>query len=274
MSEIPNYLANDGYALLRSPGADVQPLTLVFEDDDVRYRDVGDLGELFVVSDPPTELPSVTHDVPFADLGGHNARNVDASLAVSLLGAFIGAVGGSDLGLDAKFSKASTADFAFQGPLQDSVSWVATDRYLHSVKPDTVPAEMNQHLNDDKLSVVTAILKSNKFAITTKDESGQSVELDVPEIKGVISGGVEVHAASDRASTVTFEGKTPLTFAYQALVMRYEGEQLMVLEPMHADAVEPMSDGDLDKIANGQLVTPELAVEFKEGARSGSANGG
>jgi hypothetical protein len=77
-------------------------------------------------------------------------------------------------------------------------------------------------LNDDKIYVVTSVLKSNKISVSAKDASKQSIDLDLPVVQEAIGFNVKVAGAQGRAGLVTFEGAVPLAFGFQAVQLIFD----------------------------------------------------
>ena len=96
------FLRGYGFSVFRFPRASAQPLELM-------HRDGKDLTRLGMVPDLVTagEIapPDVRRDAsPGIDIEGKETSKVNVAIGLSILGSFIGALGGGKLGLDVAFN--------------------------------------------------------------------------------------------------------------------------------------------------------------------------
>jgi hypothetical protein len=70
-------------------------------------------------------------------------------------------------------------------------------------------------MGNGRLYVLTRTIKTNKFTVKAEGSGGAEVALDVPAIKEMLGGRVQVSAESDSAGTVTYEGEKYLTFGFE-----------------------------------------------------------
>jgi hypothetical protein len=211
-------LKAQGYCAVRVPKADVRPLQVLAESGKDLDR-LGELDTLLIASS--VSLPRTRDDVPAASVAGRRTSDLKVGIGLSILQAVIAAMGGSTLGLDAVHHDAHTLAFEFIDVLGDSVEVIALDQYLAAADVDPRSKHVAAMLDADQLYVITATLKSRRFAVTTKGSSGGGVELAVPEIQQAVGAKVKVSRSVQTASAVTYEGPVPLVFGFQAIRLSY-----------------------------------------------------
>jgi hypothetical protein len=72
-------------------------------------------------------------------------------------------------------------------------------------------------LGNGELYVVTQVAKSKKFSVHYEKQNGTDAAVDVPTLQALAGAKVKVGMAVGSASTIDFEGSTPLGFAFQCL---------------------------------------------------------
>src|SRR6188474_3215692 len=100
------FLRSFGFSVFRFPRASAQPLELM-------HRDGKDLTRLGMLPDLVTAgelaIPATHRDgSPGIDIEGKETSKVNVAIGVSILGSFIGALGGAKLGLEVAFNQART----------------------------------------------------------------------------------------------------------------------------------------------------------------------
>ena len=85
--------------------------------------------------------------------------------------------------------------------------------------------------------------------------------MDVPVIKEIVGGNVQISTESDSGTKVTFEGEVPLVFGFQAVRLFYEGGIFTSLEP------EKTGQAGLESLINERRV-PEDAEQSREFLRT------
>jgi len=209
-----------GYNVIRLPRADVRPLHLLAKEADGLDR----IGELATVlragADVP--LPKIAENTRMAAISGGRTGDLSLGMGVSVLGSVIGAMGGSKLGLDAVYRDAESVTFEFPDVLEDRVEIARLDQYLADADVSPFAAHVAKLLDADQLFVTTAVLKATKITVEARRSKNARLDVSVPEIQKAVGGNVRVGVKGDVASKVTYEGKTPLAFAFQAVRLFYE----------------------------------------------------
>ncbi len=215
------FLRGHGFSVFRFPRASAQPLELM-------HREGKDLTRLGMVPDLVTAGEVASPRVrrgksPGIDIEGKETSKVNVAIGLSILGSFIGALGGDKLGLEAGFSKARTVTFEYAGVMEDAVDVLALEKFVKAgaISPH-VPSGTLEKLLDDEVYVVTSVLKTRKIAVKAQGESGAAVTVDVPIIQQAVGGNLKVDGAGTQESHVAFEGAVPVAFAFQAVQLVFD----------------------------------------------------
>jgi hypothetical protein len=209
-----------GYNVIRLPRADVRPLQLLAKDGD----GVGRIGDLATVlrAGANVPLPKVAENARMAAVSGGRTGDLSLGMGVSVLGSVIGAMGGSKLGLDVAYRDAKSVTFEFPDVLEDRVEIARLDQYLADADVSPFAAHVASLLDADQLFVTTAVLKATKITVEARRSKDAGLGVSVPEIQKAVGGSVSVGVKGEVASKVTYEGRTPLAFAFQAVRLFYE----------------------------------------------------
>ena len=215
------FLRQYGYSVFRFPRASAQPLELM-------HREGKDMTRLGMVPDlvTPGELPAPTvrRDAnPGIDIEGKETSKVNIAIGVNILGSFIAAFGGGNLGLDIAFNKARTVTFKYTGVMEDVVDVLALEKFIKAsrVSPH-IPSGTLDKLLDDEVYVVTSVLKTRKILVTAHGESGAAVKVDVPVIQQAAGANVKIDTAGGRDSQIAFDGAVPVAFAFQGVQLVFD----------------------------------------------------
>jgi len=215
------FLRSHGYSVFRFPRASAQPLELMHREGKELTR-LGSMPDLVTVGAAP--LPDVRRDErPGIDIEGKETSKVNVAIGLSILGSFIGALGGGKLGLDAAFSQARTVTFQYAGVMEDAVDVLALEKFIKAgrISPH-IPAGTLEKLLDDEVYVITSVLKTKKILVSAQGERGSDVKVDVPIIQQAIGGNLKVDASGAQESRVAFEGAVPVAFGFQAVQLVFD----------------------------------------------------
>lgn len=223
------YLKQFGYNVVRLPKTDVRPGQLLTHNG----KDLTRLGEMGDVLASKTALPPpVLADRKAADLSGKETGELSVGIGLSILGTIIGALGGSKLGLDLKYEKATSVVFEFQDVLEDRIELTKLDAFLARADVNPGSAYVRDLLFADELYVTTSTIKSTKFTVESKNASGKGVEVSIPEIQQLVGATIKVSGKKEKASKVTYQGAIPLVFGFQAVQLDYEGGRYARFKPL------------------------------------------
>jgi hypothetical protein len=231
------FLRQYGYSVFRFPRASAQPLELMHKDG----KDLTRLGMLPDLVEPGsvTSVDVRREASPGIDIEGKETSRVNVAIGLSILGSFIGALGGGKLGLDIGFKNARTVTFQFTGVMEDAVDILSLEKFIKAGKVSSlIPAGTLEKLLDDEVYVLTSVLKSRQIVVSAQGEGGANVAVDVPAVREVVGGTLKVDSASTRDSRVAFAGLVSIAFAFQAvqLVFDESGEFLTTQQLAAGDA--------------------------------------
>jgi len=228
------FLKSFGYCVFRVPRLSAQPLELLHRDgkDLTRLGGVADL-----IAGGAVPVPTVHRDDrPGVDIEGTESSTVNVSIGVNILGSFIGALGGGNLGLQAGFTRAKTVTFKYAAVTEDSVDVLALEQFIKAGRIDEhVPTGTVDKLIDDEVYVITSVLKTKKIVVAAQGEAGNSVQVDVPVIQQAVGANVKVANDASVASNVAFEGPIAIPFAFQAVQLVFDDSgQFLTTEQLPA----------------------------------------
>jgi hypothetical protein len=228
------FLKGIGFSVVRLPRADMRPLQLLADHS----GELTNLGEVATVMKAGSiGLPALKLDLPGPSISGENASTLSIGLGLTVLGNVLGAMGAGNLGLDVAYKGTSKVTFEFTDTKRDEVEIAAIDKFLGAADVDPAARGVSQLLDADDVYIVTATIKSTKITVSSKSSSGTDVTLKVPEIKEIVGGNVTVSASQDAAAKITYEGKIPLVFGFQAVRLFYQGGRYTSFEPLDAGTV-------------------------------------
>lgn len=231
-----NSMKSFGYNIVRLPKADIRPLQLLYKNGDSLER-LGAVTKLLISGDN-IHVPQVSLDTPAANVSGSRTGEMKIGLGLSLLGTIIGAMGGSSLGLESEYRQAKSAVFEFQNVLEDKIEVVDLDQYLGDADINPASVYVAKLLEADKLYVTTSTIKSSKFIFEARDTNGTAIKVDVPAIQGVVSTNIKVGTESAVDSKLTYEGKIPLVFGFQAVQIYYDNGSYTAIRPVDSAAMK------------------------------------
>jgi hypothetical protein len=226
------YLKSFGYSVVRLPRTDIRPLQVLVREGTRLSR----LGELATILRPGDRVqpPVVKENVAAANISGERTRDLSIGLGLSILGNVIGAMGGSKMGLDVGYKRAKTASFEFIDVLEDRVDLADVDQYLTDADISAFSNHVTQLLEADAVYVTTSTIKTKTFIVQAKESDGNTLDVQVPEIQGIVGGSVKVSAAGSSASKVVYEGQVPLVFGFQAARLYYEQGRYTAFKPLQS----------------------------------------
>jgi hypothetical protein len=236
------YLKDVGYNVVRIPKADVQPLQILIKDKRI-MKNLGDLSSLLVQGEN-VALPPIKRDVPMANISGKRTSDLSFGIGISILGTIIGAMGGSKLGLDVKYANARSIAFEFTDVLEDAVEIVKLDQYLGDADVNPGSRYVAELLEADEIYVITAVIKSASVTVEGKKKNDTTVGVSVPEIQEIVGGNIDVKAKGDSEGKITFKGRIPLAFGFQAVQLVYENGRYSTFQPLKAGQGAVAIDGD------------------------------
>jgi hypothetical protein len=181
------------------------------------------LGPITGAMKPGGPVPPVVRDVTTAGrVEGARTSTIKLSLGIELLNSVIKAFSGSNLDVSVGYQNAKTVQFQFSDVSIDKVEVIALDQYLKASDLNPNNGHINTLLIDDKIGVITAVMKAKKISVTAQGESGTDIKVDVPVIKGAVSGNAAIKVTSENDTKIGYEGATPIAFGVQAVRLTFD----------------------------------------------------
>ena len=225
-----NWLKPYRFTAVELPRRDVAPGDVVFRSNGAFDQKVGNLPMLFSSA---TGMPATTSGEPTGSIARSFEKKVEAGLGLKILGALFGGGASSKLGADLEAKHARSLSVTYEDVTQDSLAVLELQSWLERAEIQT-SRQATDWLNDDKLAAVTAVLRTAKLSIVATRENGVAIELNVPEIQGIVGADAKVSAQSSDSSKITFTGKEPIAFGFQAFVMIFDENVSFGLEQTRA----------------------------------------
>ena len=229
------FLKRFGYSVFRVPRMSAQPLEVLHRDGKDLTR-LGSITDLIAGGTPP---PIHRDDQPGVDIEGTETGKVNVSIGLNILGSFIGALGGGNLGLQTAFSQAKSVTFKYAGVKEDSINVLLLEQFVKAGEINrNIPSGTVDKLIDDQIYVITSTLKTSKIVVAAQAEAGSSVQLDVPVIQQAVGGNVKVGSDGGLTTNIAFEGALAIPFAFQAVQLQFDesGEFLTTEQLVAGDA--------------------------------------
>jgi hypothetical protein len=213
-----NWLEPYHFTAVGLPRRDLAPGDVVYRSNGGFDQKVGNLPMLFDLS---PGLPALTSGEPTGSIARSFEKKVEAGFGLKILGALFGGGTSSKLGADLEAKRAKSISVTYEDVTQDSLAVLELQSWLERAKIKT-SRQATDWLNDEKLAAVTAVLRTAKLSIVAQTENGVAIQLSVPEIQGIVAGDAKVSAQSSDSSKITFTGKEPIAFGFQAFVMLFD----------------------------------------------------
>jgi uncharacterized protein (UPF0297 family) len=251
------YLKSYGYNVVRLPRANLKPLEVLSRQG----KNLGRLGDLTDVMNPGGNVtfPAISLDNRSSNISGQRTSDMSIGLGLNILGTIIGAIGGSTLGLDAKYKQAKTVQFEFQDVYEDNIKITELDKFLSDSDINPFSQHVGRLLEADELYITNSMIKSAKFTVEAKKSDGLSLDLSIPEIQQLVGGKVTVSGNADVTSKVTYESPVPLVFGFQAVQLYYDQGVYTAFKPLTntigmRDLENVPSDGTARLLVEGPFV--------------------
>lgn len=261
-------LKDFSYNVIRLPRTNVRPLQILEKQGNDLVA-LGEITDLFQAGS--AAVPVVGPDEQAGFINGKRTRDLDLNVGLTLLGGIIGAMTGTQANVSAAYKKASALVFEFNDVKVNQVNQIAVNKFLAGAKVDAAAGSgLIKALNEDRLYVITSTIKSKKFTTEAVQSSGTTVGVDVPIIQAAVGGSVGIKTGGANNSKVTYSGRKPLVFGFQAARMEFESNAFLRLKQINPE------EGALRKLRPGQpagaaepafelLKSAGPFVSFKEG---------
>jgi len=250
-------LKSFGYLTVRLPKADIAPLQILSKNG----KNLERLGPVVKLLTPGDNIgaPTISLGALAANINGQRTGEMKIGLGLSLLGSIIGAMSGSTMGVDVEYKQAKSAVFEFTDVTEDKIDIIDLDQYLGDADINPASVFVSKLLEADELYITTAVIKSAKFIFDAKQSGGVGVKVNVPVIQGAVGGNVTVGASGAADSKVTYEGKIPLVFGFQAVRLFFDGGKFTSLVPAEGVALKGL--GNIESSLSEEKKVEQLMVD-------------
>ena len=219
-------LRTQNYNVVRHPRDGINPLDLIGAFKDAVHQ-LGGLDKL--ITNPPPNAPTITRDQIAADLEGQQSDKQAAGIGLSFQKQVLA---GQKVAFDvsAQYQKARRLQFTFNDVVTDTVAPLDVGEYLKQGQVNADNLVLQQFvLGQGTLFLITQTLKAKRITVKSENENGSEVKVDVPVIKGIASGKVNVEASADQSSLVTYSGDKSIVFGFQAFRVGVAGGVLSLV---------------------------------------------
>ena len=208
---------------LKVPEARIQPMCML----EIRNGSQQYLGEFkFLVKG------GFNHDIPqklepVASVSDQRSTTADFNIGFEILGNFLKALGVDPAAVSASMTKTKKMAFSFSNVRRNYIDPLMLGSVLSQneifADKDNFILQPAMHEKDVRLGLITDIIISNNFSLSSFAETNAGVNIDVPSIANAvakINASLKVQKTSD--NEVKFEGPTDLTFAFSCLELKID----------------------------------------------------
>ena len=203
---------------LKAPEARIQPLCML-EIDRNKPSYLGEFKYL-VKNGFPHDVP--IQEEPVASVSDKQSKITDFETGFQILSGFLKVLGVDPASVGAAFKKSKKMAFSFQNVRRRYIDPLQFGMILsqNNVLGDPDNFILSKAIKDKKvqLGLITDVMVSNNFSISTFSESEIGVDVEVPLIQQAISGlNINVKVNKTAENVVAFEAPYDLSFAFSAL---------------------------------------------------------
>lgn len=215
------YLKGLGYNTVLIPRADIHPLQIA-EKDGNYLNQCGPLSDIFIASDS-APLPPINQDIAAASkVSGRRTGALKIGFGLDLMQNIFTAMGLTSLDILTKYEQADTLAYTFHDVTSDAIDTTRLDLFLGAARINRKSQHYRKLIYSDEAYVIVRTIKSKKFSVEAKKSDKTGLELSVPEIKGLVGGKINVSGQTTNSTNISYEGRTPLVFGFQAVQLVYE----------------------------------------------------
>ena len=227
-----------GYNLVKLPRVGIEPLDVLGRDGDSMEK-LGSVAEVWTSTVP---APTAGAPAPAPNIGGGKTSDLDVGIGLKLLSNMLSGLGGgiSLPSLNAAFKKSRKIQFQFTNVESSSVTPFALGKFLTNGTLDMANPFVSHYFGNDETQeyIIFDVLKSDTITVTSKNESGASVDADIGALSGALNANVKVTAGATGNSELTFKSAVKATFAFKLFEVFFENGKWV---PRGAEADQDLS---------------------------------
>lgn len=212
-------LKDQGFLPVAMPTDDFELLQILVDDGGEYLKHLPDKLPALFLRGEEGALP-VGKSSKVANFKGTAITKFNTKLSIKFLEDLLKKLG-IELGFGLDISKEKELIFVFEAPQKETISsLINLNKYLNGSKVEEGP--FGKMLKGGDIYVTTSLLKSSKFAVAIVKKSKLDANLDLPSIKDLVEAKLALDSDNQKQSCFEYDGDTPLTFAIQAIRIRYD----------------------------------------------------
>ncbi|GAA4271505.1 hypothetical protein U6A24_13040 [Aquimarina gracilis] len=210
---------------LKVPEARIQPLCML----EVKEQKPKYLGEFrFLVKD------GFQHNIeiktsPVSQVSNVKTKKIDFKIGFDILGNFIKAFGLDPAAVGASIKGTKKLSFSFGNVIRKYIDTLELGHILVSNDitgdPDNMFIEEITQNKDVKLALITDVLTSTDFSLSTYRDNTTGTEINIPLIQQYLAN-IDTNLTVEKVSEneIKFKGETPLTYAFTCVEITIDPE--------------------------------------------------
>ncbi|GAA4278732.1 gasdermin [Aquimarina mytili] len=247
---------------LRIPEARIQPMCMLeIQNHKPKY-----LGEFrFLVKDGfnhPIEINTST----VAQVSNVKTKKIDFKIGFDILGNFIKAFGIDPAAVGASIKGTSKMSFSFGNVVRKYIDTLELGHVLVSndIKgdPDNMFIQEISEKKEVKLALITDILTSTDFSLSTYKDNTTEAEINIPLIQEYLAN-VDTNLTIEKMSEneVKFKGDTPLTYAFTCVEINIDPVTGKFSRGQWLDNIRSVKDSSTTTAVAEQIEIPKLLLD-------------
>ncbi|MBQ4819453.1 hypothetical protein [Aquimarina sp. MMG016] len=211
---------------LRVPEARIQPLCMLeIRDEKPKY-----LGEFkFLVKDGFQHSLTINSS-PVSQISNTKTKKIDFKIGFDILGNFIKALGMDPAVIGASVKGSKKMSFSFGNVVRKYIDVLEFGNVLikDDIKGDPENMFIEEIINskkDVKLALITDVLTSTDFSLSTYSSNDTEAAINIPLIQNYVANidtSLKVEKVTE--NEVKFQGDTPLTYAFTCIELNIDPE--------------------------------------------------
>lgn len=211
---------------LRVPEARIQPLCMLeIRDEKPKY-----LGEFkFLVKDGFQHSLAINSS-PVSQISNTKTKKIDFKVGFDILGNFIKALGMDPAVIGASVKGSKKMSFSFGNVVRKYIDVLEFGNVLikDDIKGDPENMFIEEIINskkDVKLALITDVLTSTDFSLSTYSSNDTEAAINIPLIQNYVANidtSLKVEKVTE--NEVKFQGDTPLTYAFTCIELNIDPE--------------------------------------------------
>ena len=203
---------------LKAPEARIQPLCLL----EVAKNSPSYLGEFKFLVKGGFQNNIPIQEEPVASVSDKKSKIADFEVGFQILSGFLKSLGVDPASVGAAMKKSKKMAFSFQNVRRRYIDPLQFGKILseNNILGDSDNFVLHKVLTDPKikLGLITDVMVSNNFSISTFSESETAVDVEVPLIEDALAQlNAKVNVKKTAENAVVFEAPHDLSFAFSAL---------------------------------------------------------